>query len=315
MEDVALGIVRSLSDATRSNSGTPTCPLIRCFASTRRRRLTRRLVDVLDRSYPVERPEPEDRVLVLLATDGEEPEWCDRRQSARHQVLPLTGVDLSLFPMVSQMFMQFGLPLAALRTDANFADPTESAFGVFHVQEAASSAAIPDTEFVRDRGIQSVVGLGGRFPNGEVFATLLFSSERVGTAMAEQLRPVAIGAKLALLPVLDRVFADDSGEATAAVSDVILLQAQLEAMTTLVGFHETLIADEARRSDSTDDLTRRERQLLEHLASGATNKQIAASIGVSTGTVKWHMHNLFAKLGVATRTEAAIAARDRLDTE
>jgi DNA-binding NarL/FixJ family response regulator len=57
-------------------------------------------------------------------------------------------------------------------------------------------------------------------------------------------------------------------------------------------------------------LTPREREVLEALARGLGNKQIAARLGVSERTVKFHVSSLFGKLGAGNRTEAVtIAAR------
>ena len=51
-------------------------------------------------------------------------------------------------------------------------------------------------------------------------------------------------------------------------------------------------------------LTRRELEVLSALAAGYTNKQIANDQGVSPNTVKFHVKNLFSKLGVANRAQA-----------
>ena len=51
-------------------------------------------------------------------------------------------------------------------------------------------------------------------------------------------------------------------------------------------------------------LTKRELEILASLAAGRTNKQIAAEKGVSTNTVKYHIRNLFEKLGVSNRGQA-----------
>ena len=57
-------------------------------------------------------------------------------------------------------------------------------------------------------------------------------------------------------------------------------------------------------------LTPREREVLQALARGLGNKQIAARLGVSERTVKFHVSALFEKLGAGNRTEAVtIAAR------
>lgn len=52
-------------------------------------------------------------------------------------------------------------------------------------------------------------------------------------------------------------------------------------------------------------LSSREWQVLEHLARGLTNAQIAETMVVSENTVKFHLQNIFQKLGVNNRTEAA----------
>ncbi|RLA29828.1 MAG: DNA-binding response regulator, partial [Gammaproteobacteria bacterium] len=51
-------------------------------------------------------------------------------------------------------------------------------------------------------------------------------------------------------------------------------------------------------------LTRRELEVLSALAAGQTNKQIAAAQNVSPNTVKFHVKNLFEKLGVNNRSQA-----------
>lgn len=61
---------------------------------------------------------------------------------------------------------------------------------------------------------------------------------------------------------------------------------------------------EAARRDPLDALTVRERELLTALAAGWTNLQIAARIGISRNTVKYHLKNLYDKLDVNNRAMA-----------
>jgi DNA-binding NarL/FixJ family response regulator len=51
-------------------------------------------------------------------------------------------------------------------------------------------------------------------------------------------------------------------------------------------------------------LTEREAEVLQQLAQGLANKQIAIELGISEHTVKFHISSIYAKLGVASRTEA-----------
>jgi DNA-binding NarL/FixJ family response regulator len=59
-----------------------------------------------------------------------------------------------------------------------------------------------------------------------------------------------------------------------------------------------------------DPLTSRESEVLQLLAQGLANKQIAVSLGISEHTVKFHVSSIYSKLGASSRTEAvSIGAR------
>lgn len=58
-------------------------------------------------------------------------------------------------------------------------------------------------------------------------------------------------------------------------------------------------------------LSKRELEILAHLATGKSNKLIARSAEIEVGTVKFHVNNILAKLNVASRTEAATVAARR----
>lgn len=73
--------------------------------------------------------------------------------------------------------------------------------------------------------------------------------------------------------------------------------------------------DEAEEEDEATDieprrvnLTQRETQILELVVLGRSNRNIAQTLGVSEKTVKTHLAAMFRKLGVANRTQAAMAA-------
>ena len=58
-------------------------------------------------------------------------------------------------------------------------------------------------------------------------------------------------------------------------------------------------------------LTGREEQVLRLVADGRTNAQIAQTLFISVKTVKYHLTSIFAKLGVANRTQAALGLSGR----
>ena len=64
------------------------------------------------------------------------------------------------------------------------------------------------------------------------------------------------------------------------------------------------------RADSAPPLTRRERELIELVRQGLRNRDIAAELGVTEGTVKVYLHAIFDKLQVENRTELALRAAE-----
>ena len=65
---------------------------------------------------------------------------------------------------------------------------------------------------------------------------------------------------------------------------------------------------EIRAPESPEKLTERETDVLRLLALGKANKEIAAELNVSETTVKTHVSNILMKLGVPSRTQAALYA-------
>ncbi|WFU04297.1 response regulator transcription factor (plasmid) [Rhizobium sp. CB3171] len=70
----------------------------------------------------------------------------------------------------------------------------------------------------------------------------------------------------------------------------------------------------SKKADLLRDLTGRESEVLQLVAEGLSNKHIGLKLDLHEKTVKHHMTQIFAKLGVANRTEAAMAFRDALES-
>ena len=80
-------------------------------------------------------------------------------------------------------------------------------------------------------------------------------------------------------------------------------------ITPALGAH--LLARSRDRTDCTE-LTRREEVVLEHVARGSTNREIARALQVTEKTIKHYMTSIMHKLHVRNRVEAALAFRFRI---
>ena len=105
----------------------------------------------------------------------------------------------------------------------------------------------------------------------------------------------AEAAGLVVVDAVGRVGAVDAetrGEVTALLVDVRDVEAGAEE------------ARERGGGEMIEELSPRERQVLELVAEGLSNRAVAASLGISEHTVKFHLASLFGKLGVTTRAGA-----------
>jgi len=115
------------------------------------------------------------------------------------------------------------------------------------------------------------------------------------TALAAALRAAAAG-----LVVLDPPLAQATGLSSSADAEPEQLDADRASQAT--GAVSSLDA----RDRPSADLTARELEVLQLLATGLSNKLIAARLGISEHTAKFHVNAILAKLGVQSRTEAVV---------
>ena len=78
----------------------------------------------------------------------------------------------------------------------------------------------------------------------------------------------------------------------------------------LLDRYRRAVAPAARDAARLDELTDREHEVLQQMAKGATNAEIAAALFVAEATVKTHVGSIFAKLGVRDRAAAIVFAYD-----
>lgn len=197
-----------------------------------------------------------------------------------------------------------------------------------HRRNDPISVAVIDKNPLVIRGLGQMLREDGRFelamsaPDGEVFL-----SEYASRGVVE---PIDIAVSGWVMPKGDgRTLLRQIGQManpprvviyTGDLSDVTLRAAVREGAAALVHKSEPperllqAIATAAaggrdfpamvRRQPQAESLTKRERELLSSLSNGATNSQLADELGVSVNTVKFHLRNLYEKLGVRNRAQA-----------
>jgi DNA-binding NarL/FixJ family response regulator len=198
------------------------------------------------------------------------------------------------------------------------------------------TVALPDASvqtLVLDSHAPSRIGLGVLLHRQPWVARCLLASQRdEAVALIERSRPhVAIvdisdagpfvssyvaplHSVRPVMPILlssrCRLVASPSPSAVGAVG---VLSPDSSAEEMIAAVRVALVGDElppVETYDPADALTRREREVLALISSGATNHEIAATMHVSIETVKKHASVVYRKLGVRNRTEAAQRAAE-----
>jgi DNA-binding NarL/FixJ family response regulator len=142
-------------------------------------------------------------------------------------------------------------------------------------------------------GIEATRRIRARYDDVEVVALTSFGEEERVHAALEA------GASGYLLKDAD------AGEVAAAVRAAHRGELQLDpalARRLMASLHD------GARTDSTADLTSREREVLRLIGAGEANKRIAAELDISERTARTHVSNILRKLGLSSRTQAALWA-------
>jgi DNA-binding NarL/FixJ family response regulator len=146
-------------------------------------------------------------------------------------------------------------------------------------------------------GIDAIGQIRTRFPDTEVVA---MTSVLENAAVVGAVRAGAIGYLLKTTEadaLCASIRAAASGQVRLAPEAAALLMQEIQ-----------LPAPAATSVSGIDALTERETDVLRLVAGGRANKEIASELGIGEKTVKTHVSNVLAKLGVQSRTQAALYA-------
>ncbi|GAB3399066.1 transcriptional regulator [Flindersiella endophytica] len=193
--------------------------------------------------------------------------------------------------IASLLDIQPGIEVAATAADGREA--------IERALESRPDVILMDVRMPTMDGIDAVAVLRTRLPECRVVMLTTFDDE---TYVVDALRAGAAGYLLKDLPARELAQAVRLTHAGVAPFDPAAA-ARLSAA--LAGGTRTAVD-----SDSVPALTDRELDVLRLVASGSTNREIAARLYLSEGTVKNHISRILGRLGLRDRTQAAIYARD-----
>ncbi|MBI5441290.1 MAG: hypothetical protein HY900_08785 [Deltaproteobacteria bacterium] len=223
MEEAANRIVSHLhASLIDGRTGTRACSLVRFFKTHPLERLDEDLQGFARAMCTDSRVFPEMKCLVLLASAGELSEWSSRRSSTGHKAIPLPSEEaVHQIPMIRNLIKQLGMSVSSVvKPDPEIIlDPEQKTFNVFVIPEALGSPHIPaQQDFIIPHGIKSVLGFGGGFPSGELFAVIMFSKVPISEDLAALFRPLALNVMIAVLPLTATVFAEPGSSPPASTS-------------------------------------------------------------------------------------------------
>lgn len=100
----------------------------------------------------------------------------------------------------------------------------------------------------------------------------------------------------------------DSESATLKKAILTVIRGETYIQPNLIPMLNSRMIKMKNDHDKLESLTKRELDVLKNLAVGMYNKEIATKLNISERTVKNHVSNIFKKIGVADRTQAAVFA-------
>ena len=160
-----------------------------------------------------------------------------------------------------------------------------------NVPTAAPDVVLLDINLPGISGVDCIVRLKNRLPTVKILMYTVYEDEE---QLFKSLRAGAHGYLLKRTPPAKLL------EAIADVHDGNSVMSSQMARLVVQYFHQLGPANEP------DKLTKREVDILQHLARGYQNKEIAELLGIGFDTVRTHLRNIYEKLHVNSRTEAVV---------
>lgn len=279
---------------------------------------------------------PVEPLSIAIYTQARLYSWGGDYESAR-QVL-LEGQRMALNTDLPRLFTRLVIEEVHLHLHHNNLDAAEEVIQQSHLRDVSRdkwSNALPVLEvrlqLLKRTSVQALRSLvpllhaqsGEASANGLMLRTLkavaLWQCDRGAEALRELDRVILAAAMenhaypiasvgMGLLPVLTAL---QSQRENAGVLPVSKMRLQNLLIAILGGHtHPVRLSSLATNEDLlVEELTNREVELLRLVEAGLANRQLAETLLISEATVKWHLHNIYIKLGVKSRSAATARAR------
>jgi DNA-binding NarL/FixJ family response regulator len=192
---------------------------------------------------------------------------------------------------------------------------------------AVTVVATPEHELTTRRISAAVVAGGLGHPHlasgaqeaavtaGRRGAIVIFACDVTDSAQLASLRRIRkLVPNAGIVVVAPRTDSGGVRRALDAGADGLVFESELEtcviASLAAVGVGQTAVPRRVRGGLHKPAFSHRERQVLDHVAAGLSNREIAESLFLAESTVKSHLASAFVKLGVRSRKEAAALVLD-----
>lgn len=158
----------------------------------------------------------------------------------------------------------------------------------FRIMKALLQESSDDLKSARETLLPAMI-LGQKQSLCRTFADEMWGD----TLLLEFIKANLSSDQLQLEPYLDKLITDIESVPNERESESVGQSAELSDLEQL----------------SCLEVTNREQEILNLIANGLYNKEVARVLTISEGTVKWHLKNLYSKLGVSSRTQALKQAK------
>jgi DNA-binding NarL/FixJ family response regulator len=164
---------------------------------------------------------------------------------------------------------------------------------------AHTAGEVPD---LIERRRPSLLLIDHRLPDG------------IGTELLRNVRQSGVATPALLMTANEQAGFNEAARDAGAQGTALKsgrVEELLEALRAVAGGDSAFDARHPKRAPGRAALSPREREVLQLVASGSTNKEIAATLSIGGETVKTMLARIFAKLGVRSRAEAVAEAHNR----